>query len=146
MERVRAVRGAVLIGENTAAAIEEGTAHMMRRLMETNGLKEERLVSVQFTVTGDLTAANPATAFRHLGYSRTPLFCSLEPSFDGAMKGVVRVLVTAFADGERELQPVYVQGAEKLRPDVAGTGGSHSGTGGGGNKSNASSGPGGGGA
>jgi chorismate mutase len=96
----------------------DGTEKLMRKLLEVNGLEEADLVSVQFTVTQDLTAANPATAFRRLGYASTPLFCSLEPPFDGAMQKVVRVLLTADVDEGRELRPVYIQGAEKLRPDL----------------------------
>lgn len=118
MKRVQAVRGAVAVGANRSGEIMDGTEKLMRKLLEVNGLEETDLVSVQFTVTQDLTAANPATAFRRLGYASTPLFCSLEPPFDGAMQQVVRVLLTAEVEKGCELRPVYIQGAEKLRPDL----------------------------
>lgn len=119
MKKVDAVRGAVGVDRNSRECIVSQTEAMMRRLIEKNGWGEDDLVSVQFTVTADLTAANPATAFRRLGYERTPLFCSLEPSFEGAMQGVVRVLVTAYSEDSRGGVPVYMGGAEKLRPDLA---------------------------
>ncbi|MFO7848350.1 MAG: chorismate mutase [Spirochaetia bacterium] len=118
--RVKAVRGAVAISENSAGAIISGTEKLMKELLRKNRIGEETIVSVQFTVTGDLTAANPATAFRRLGFSKTPLFCSLEPPFAGAMGMLVRVLVTAYTDGVSDMEPVYIQGAEKLRPDLTG--------------------------
>ncbi|MFP4268284.1 MAG: chorismate mutase [Spirochaetaceae bacterium] len=118
--RIQAVRGAVGIGENSEDAIISGTEKLMKELLGKNCMEEENIVSVQFTVTGDLTAANPATVFRRLGFGETPLFCSLEPPFEGAMERIVRVLLTAYTDEEGELVPVYIQGAEKLRPDITG--------------------------
>ena len=118
MKRVQAVRGAVAIGRNRAEEIIEGTEKLMQEMLSINGLTEGDIISVQFTVTGDLSAANPATAFRRLGYASTPLFCILEPPFEASMAHVVRVLLTAETEEGRELRPVYLQGAEKLRPDL----------------------------
>lgn len=116
---VRAVRGAAGIEENTAQAICRGVERLMGLLLRKNGLPAERLISVQFTVTSDLTALNPAAAFRAMGYPGVPLFCAQEADIEGAMKGVVRVLVTFNADASHHPEPVYIDGAEKLRPDLA---------------------------
>jgi chorismate mutase len=79
-------------------------------------------VSVLFSLTDDLTAANPATALRRIGYADTPLFCAQEAKIDGAMPRVVRVMVTWDSLEPRPALPVYLDGAESLRPDL-GTGG-----------------------
>lgn len=116
--QVKAVRGAVGIAENSVESIRGGVERLMLRLLEVNELQEEELVSVQFSITRDLTALNPASAFRELGFYRVPLFCAQEPAIDGAMGQVVRVLLTLQADDSGDLQPVYIEGAERLRPDL----------------------------
>lgn len=118
--KIQAVRGAVQIVSNNASEILRGTQSMMQTLIEGNHIEERHIVSVQFSVTSDLTAANPATAFRQLGYNKTALFCCQEPSIDGAMPRVIRVLVTAYVEEGIRLQACYINGAEKLRPDLPG--------------------------
>jgi chorismate mutase len=115
----KAVRGATGVGENTARAVRTGVERMMGALLERNGLSEEELISVQFTITADLTALNPAAAFRAMGYDTVPLFCAQEPQIDGMMGRVIRVLVTFRADESARPVPVYIDGAERLRPDLA---------------------------
>ena len=117
--KLQAVRGAVQIASNSAGEITQGTQQMMQTLVEENQIEERRIVSVQFSITADLTAVNPATAFRQLGYEKAPLFCCQEPPIDGAMPRVVRVLLTVYVDEGVQLQPCYLNGAEKLRPDLA---------------------------
>jgi len=71
-------------------------------------------------MTEDLTAANPATGLRRTGFSATPLFCTQEARVDGALPRVIRVLVTYEAPEGAVPVPVYLDGAEGLRPDLAG--------------------------
>lgn len=121
--KLQAVRGAVQIPSNCASDITAGTQSMMQTLINENQIEEQHIISVQFTVTSDLTAVNPAAAFRQLGYAQTPLFCCQEPSIDGALPRVVRVLVTAYVEDDVRLAACYLNGAEKLRPDLAVEGG-----------------------
>ncbi len=118
--KLQAVRGAVQIASNKASEIITGTQSMMQALVEENHIEERHIVSVQFSITPDLTAVNPATAFRQLGYNKAALFCCQEPSIDGAMPRVIRVLVTAYVEEGVRLQACYLNGAEKLRPDLTG--------------------------
>ncbi|MFW6274831.1 MAG: chorismate mutase [Spirochaetota bacterium] len=117
--KLQAVRGAVQIASNSAREITQGTQQMMQTLLEENQIEECRIVSVQFSITADLSAVNPATAFRQLGYEKAPLFCCQEPFIDGAMPRVVRSLVTVYVEEGVQLRPCYLNGAEKLRPDLA---------------------------
>jgi chorismate mutase len=66
----------------------------------------------------DLTAANPATGLRRTGFSSTPLFCTQEARIDGALPRVIRALVTFESLERRASVPVYLDGAEALRPDL----------------------------
>ena len=126
-KRLAAFRGAVCV-ENTPESITENTCLMCRKLFELNNIKAEDIVSLQFTITKDITVLNPATALRKgnpgLDVSAIPLFCSQEAEIEGGMKLVIRALLTSYinydeAKGMPALNNVYLNGAEKLRPDFA---------------------------
>ena len=93
---------------------------MCRELFSRNKIKAEDIVSLQFSITDDITVLNPATALRQgdpgLDVSQVPLFCCQEAKIEGGMKKVVRALLTAYAEEGLELHNVYLNGAEKLRP------------------------------
>ena len=118
-KRLAAFRGAVCV-ENTAESITENVCLMCRELFARNNIKAEDIVSLQFTITDDITKLNPATALRRgdcgFDVSQVPLFCSQEAKIEGGMKLVVRALLTAYAEGGAERHNVYLNGAEKLRP------------------------------
>src|SRR6056297_3489320 len=116
--RLQAVRGAVQIKDNTENDITDGTQNLMRTLLDENYIEERHIVSVQFSVTQDLTKLNPAAAFRQQGYSKTPLFCCQEPQIEASMPLVIRVLLTVYTEEGVLLRPCYLNGAEKLRPDL----------------------------
>jgi chorismate mutase len=118
----KAVRGAIQVAENSRPVIEMAAARMVREVLRVNGIQESHIVSVIFSVTVDLTAGNPATGLRCTGFADIPLFCAQEPRVDGAMPRVIRALVTWDALERRPIVPVYLDGAEALRPDLGGAG------------------------
>ena len=116
----RAVRGAIQVAENSAAAIEAAGARLALEIFRVNRIAENHIVSILFSMTEDLTAANPATGLRRTGYSTTPLFCTQEARVEGSLPRVIRVLVTYDSPEGAAAVPVYLDGAEGLRPDLAG--------------------------
>jgi monofunctional chorismate mutase len=117
MRRIFAVRGAIQVPANQAEAIRASTARLLKELIARNGLEPERIVSAIFTATPDLNADFPAHAARMLGWTEVPLLGATEVDVPGALPRVVRVLVTV--ETTRKLTPVYLDGAEKLRPDLS---------------------------
>ena len=121
-KRLAAFRGAICV-ENTVESITENVCLMCRELFSLNKIQAEDIVSLQFTITDDITVLNPATALRRgdcgLDITQVPLFCSQEAKIDGGMKFVVRALLTAYNDKDIERRNVYLNGAEKLRPDFS---------------------------
>ena len=119
-KKLAAFRGAICV-ENTVESITENVCLMCRELFSGNNIKAEDIVSLQFSITDDITVLNPATALRKgnpgLDVSAVPLFCCQEVKIDGGMKKVVRALLTAYVDEGQERHNVYLNGAEKLRPD-----------------------------
>ena len=119
-KRLAAFRGAICV-ENTPESITENVCLMCCELFSRNSIKADDIVSLQFTITKDITKLNPATALRKgdcgLDITAVPLFCSQEAYIEGGMPLVVRALLTAYVEEGCERHNVYLNGAEKLRPD-----------------------------
>ena len=118
--RLRALRGAITVDDNSADAILDGTEELLRAVMERNELGADDLVSCIFTTTGDLDAEFPAVAARRIGLSTVPLLGAREMDRPGALPRVIRVLVHCYADPERAPQHVYLRDAVQLRLDLQG--------------------------
>lgn len=118
--RLFAVRGATG-AENTRESIQKNTVEMCSRIFKENALSSDDIVSIQFTLTKDLDAMNPASALRKgdcgIDVSRIPLFCSQEPDIKGSPEKIIRVLVTAYLEEDSSARHVYINGAERIRPD-----------------------------
>jgi chorismate mutase len=119
----KAVRGAITVAENTRAAIESASVRLTQEILRANSIAENHIVSIMYSLTEDLTAANPATGLRRVGFAGTALFCVQEPRIDGGLPRVIRALVTYDSLERRQVVPVYLDGAEVLRPDLSGSNG-----------------------
>lgn len=115
---LRAVRGATSVPEDTAPAIRERTAELLREVLERNGLGAEDLVSVIFTATADLAAEFPAAAARDIGLGAVPLLCAREIPVAGSMPMCIRVLVHCYAPSDRPVRHAYLHEARQLRTDL----------------------------
>jgi chorismate mutase len=118
--RVRGIRGAVTVAENSRTAIITATEQLLNLIAGENEIDSEDIVSIIFSVTADLDAVFPAEAARRLGWSMTPLMCTTEIPVSGAMEKCVRVLMHAYTKrGQSEVRHVYLGEAAKLRPDLS---------------------------
>ena len=117
--KVRAARGAIVVPEDTAAAVHGATGRLLGALLERNAVAHDDLISILFTVTDDLASAFPAEAARRMGMGDIPLLCAREIPVEGAMPSVVRVLTHFHSDRAlAEVTHVYLDGAERLRDDL----------------------------
>ncbi len=116
-KKLKALRGAVCC-EDSQEAISEAVDSLYSELLNSNKLKEKDIVSIQFTITKDLKAMNPATALRKNGFAKnTPLFCAIEPEIFGAMPKTIRILIYYY--GRKPAKHTYLGEAKKLRPDYS---------------------------
>ncbi len=116
---VKAVRGAIQVPRNEPEPIAQAAVRLVQELLGRNAVAEADVVSMLFTLTPDLDRANPAAAARTLGFAATPLLCVQEAFIQGQMPRVIRLLLTFRCPADREPRPVYLEGAEALRPDLA---------------------------
>lgn len=115
--RLFGLRGAVRC-ENDPADIELRVGELYDSMIGMNGIEESDIVSLTFSVTPDLDAANPAAALRKSGRAAdVSLFCAAEPQVKGGLPGVVRTLMLAYASEGLQVRHPYLNGAEVLRPD-----------------------------
>lgn len=117
--KVRGIRGAIRVEDNTAEAILEASRRLLQEMVRANAVEPEDVAAVIFTCTPDLNATFPAEAARDMGWNRVPLLCGQEMDVPGAMTRVLRVLMLVNTSlPQEEIVHVYLGEAEKLRPDL----------------------------
>jgi chorismate mutase len=116
---IRAIRGATTTDSDDPEAIRAATRELLGEITTRNALRPSDVISVFFTVTGDLTSEFPARAARELGWVDVPLLCMTEIPVPGALSRCIRVLLHIESDRPREsIAHVYLRGAKMLRPDL----------------------------
>ncbi len=113
------IRGAITVANNDRDQILAASTEMVLELMKKNGLTEDDLISLFFTMTPDLDAAFPAEAVRRCGITETPLMCAPEIPVLGSLAKCIRVL--AHCQGKlkkSEVRHIYLADAVALRPDL----------------------------
>ncbi|MGH0054225.1 MAG: chorismate mutase [Sphaerochaetaceae bacterium] len=114
-----AIRGAICVKEDASDPIEIAAATLYREMLVLNNLEERDVAFLLITQTSDLKSRNPATGLRKAGYcAETPLFCMQELEIEGMMERVIRMLLVV-NHPLGETVPVFMDGAELLRPEFA---------------------------
>ena len=97
----------------------EITIELLSRMVELNGIQSEDVATAVFTSTRDLNVEFPAVAARQFGWLEVPLLCSHEIDVPGALAQCIRILIFWNTETpQRDVQHVYIRGAESLRPDM----------------------------
>jgi chorismate mutase len=118
-KRLYALRGAVQC-RNDADDIRNQVALLYDELTARNSLADADIVSLIFSVTGDLDALNPAAALRQTGRAADiALFAVREAESRDALERTIRALVHCYLPEGAQPRHVYRNGAEVLRPDRA---------------------------
>ncbi|MGH2447054.1 MAG: chorismate mutase [Chloroflexota bacterium] len=113
---MKAIRGAVVVSANTAAAIESATRELLEEIGRRNELTPSDVISLFFTLTDDLDADFPARAARLAGWD-VPMLDMREVAVPGSLPQCLRVLMHVDRGGP--VQHVYLGQAGRLRPDLA---------------------------
>jgi len=117
--KVRGIRGAITVAEDTEEAIITATTELLDEIITANDLKQEDVASITFSMTPDLNSAFPAVAARELGWNDVALFCCQELAINDALKKCIRILIHYNTDESlAELDHIYLKQAKQLRPDL----------------------------
>ncbi len=115
----RGIRGATTVEADSRSEILDATCELLSCLIKANGLAEEDVASIFFTVTPDLAAVFPAEATRELGWQHTALLDAQEIPVPGSLPRCIRVLIHWNTDrAQAEIEHAYLRGAAALRPDL----------------------------
>lgn len=117
--RVRAIRGATTVSENSVAAIREAVHELLDELELHNCLDMEEVVSVTFSVTRDLDAIFPAAIARERpNWNNVPLLDVQQMHVEGSLSRCIRFLIHFNTpDPAIEIYHPYLRQARNLRPD-----------------------------
>lgn len=113
---MKAIRGATTVNKDKADEIRESVKELLTEIKTQNALNSEEIVCVLFSNTSDLHSFYPAKAAREAGFYYAPLFSSLEPEINGALKRCIRVMV--LTESNKQPVHVYLRGATALRRDL----------------------------
>jgi len=118
--RVRGIRGATTVVEDSAPLILAATTELLQEILRLNEINDfEDIASAVFTTTHDLKATFPAEAARAMGMGQVPLLCACEIPVTGSMPRCIRILLHInTTKGQSEIVHVYLREAKRLRPDV----------------------------
>jgi chorismate mutase len=115
-----AVRLATTCREDSAAAIADAVSELVQQFHERNDAGPDAIRLVIFTATADLRAAKPAAAARAAGWTQAQYLCLSEmPTDDDLPRCIRALLIVNRGRGADPLRPVYLNGAQALRPDIA---------------------------
>lgn len=119
--RVRGLRGATTVSENSAEAIAEAVRELLDVLEAQNHLNLTEIVSATFSVTQDLDAIFPASVARSRpGWDCIPLLDVQQMKVANSLDHCIRLLIHLNTPLPQEaLRPAYLRRAAQLRPDLA---------------------------
>ncbi|MFA5056043.1 MAG: chorismate mutase [Dehalococcoidia bacterium] len=116
--KCRGIRGATTVDANTKQSIYASTKELLHEIIKANGVGNDDITSIIFTVTDDLNAAFPARAAREMGMSNTPLLCSREINVPDSLQSCLRILILFNTDKKPDdIKHIYLKGAAVLRSD-----------------------------
>ena len=118
--KVRGIRGATTVAENTAGAIAIAVNELLDEIEAHNLFMPEDLVCVFFTVTSDLDAMFPAAAARKRpGWNYVPLIDLQQMHVAGSLERCIRILVQVNTSlPQSAITHRYLRQAQDLRPDL----------------------------
>ena len=119
--RVRAIRGAITVPDNSVAAMTDAVTELLNELEANNPITADAMISVTFSVTSDLNAIFPAAIARQRpGWDTVPLLDVQHMDVAGSLPMCIRFLIHAYmAIPQAEIYHPYLRGASGLRPDWA---------------------------
>lgn len=118
-ERLRAIRGAITVGEDTPEEVLAATRLVLEEMIDRNALVPDDMVSLIFTATADVSSQFPAVAAREMGLTGVPLLCATEIPVPGSLPLCVRVMLHAYMPVARPVVHSYLREAVRLRDDLA---------------------------
>jgi chorismate mutase len=128
--KVRGIRGATTVMENSPEAIAEAVAELLDEIETHNQIEPQDIICVFFTATPDLNTIFPAAiARKRRGWDTIPLLDLQQMEVEGSLPRCIRILIQVNTPlPQSSMVHCYLRQAQSLRPDwsIAATLNSHS--------------------
>ncbi len=117
--KVRGIRGAITVSQNTVEAITEAVKELLDDLETRNELDPEEIVCAFFTATKDLDAIFPAAVCRQRPkWDDVPLLDFQQMDVEDSLERCIRVLIQVNTPKpQKAMIHSYLRQARHLRPD-----------------------------
>lgn len=117
--RVRAIRGATTVSQNTVQAIREAVMELLDELEVRNNIHPTEIISATFTVTRDLDAIFPAAIARKRTYwDNVAMLDVQQMHVEGSLERCIRLLIHVNLPVSQQcIWHPYLRQAKSLRPD-----------------------------
>jgi chorismate mutase len=108
------------VDSDEAEKVIGATEILVKEMIRVNNIEADDVASVWITVTEDITSAFPAKALRRVeGWKYVPVMCAREIPVPGSLEKCIRVMFHVHTEQKQdEIQHVYLEKAEQLRPDL----------------------------
>ena len=118
--KVRGIRGATTVTENTVWAMTNAVNELLDEIEAYNQFQAEDLVCVFFTTTADLDAIFPAAVARKRpGWNYVPLLDLQQLHVRDSLERCIRVLIQVNTPlAQSAIIHRYLRQAQNLRPDL----------------------------
>lgn len=120
--KVRAIRGAITVPENTIEAIREAVTELLDDLERHNQIDPDDIVSITFSATRDLDAIFPASIAREQRphWQHVPLLDVQQMYVRNSLERCIRCLIHInVPDPFVQIHHSYLRQAQHLRPDLS---------------------------
>ena len=118
--KVRGIRGATTVKENTTVAIAKAVNELLDEIEAHNQFEAQDIVCVFFTATTDLDSMFPAAAARQRpGWNHVPLIDLHQMEVKGSLPYCIRILIQVNTPvAQSAIVHRYLNQAQALRPDL----------------------------
>lgn len=118
--RVRAVRGATTVSENSVEAIREAVEELLNEFQTRNQIDPSNIISATFSVTRDLDAIFPAAIARDRNqWDQVPLLDVQQMHVKNSLTQCIRFLIHVYVPAHQtQIHHPYLRKARDLRPDL----------------------------
>ncbi len=118
--KVRGIRGATTVSENTPKAIAEAVTELLDEIEAHNQFTPEEIICVFFTATADIDAMFPAAVARKRpGWDCVPLLDLQQMQVKGSLPYCIRILMQVNTpQPQAAIVHCYLRQAKALRPDL----------------------------
>tara|TARA_Y100000991_G_C21716008_1_gene240051 strand:+ start:72 stop:455 length:384 start_codon:yes stop_codon:yes gene_type:complete len=116
--QLKFIRGATTAKDNSVEEIENAVVELIEELILRNKIIENNLLSITFTVTGDLDACFPASVARKYKGLNSVAFLDCQQMYvPNDINFCIRLMAQVLLEADKSVNHPYLRGASKLRTD-----------------------------